>query len=661
VRYHDNTILCLEYAELVPLIISSDAYKWSKKRGKLTTHGRGGNGNKVLIEFESLPQKYKERVIEHYGNPYEYVAQQPILSLISFDKKAHDFYSGFILPNGLHLPDKYVERYTTNANWLNMIIHLTTDKKALKNDLNISVTSFWDIVTRMIKTRNVKLPSSEKRLKENIKEYQQDGYRSLIDVHRFGNSNSRKIDDTAKALLIEMLSNDHQHDDTIVAKAYNNWAVQNEREVITPGAVAYWRKQCAHLITQGREGKAKNYNKFVPQIKRERPSAPLLLINSDDNVLDLYFKLEKTNAKGYNVLNHYYRPVLYVVMDAFNDYILGYAIGEEVTIDLIRAAYHNAIHHIIEITGGAFLPHQITTDRWGLDPKLKGELGTFYKSMATATPATARVAQGKYIERSFGQNWHQLLKMFPNYSGFNITAKQRISPEAIEKNKSIFPTKDKAPEQVAMFINALRAPRQQQWLEAFHNSEKSKEKSLSTEYRLKLFGVEHKPKNGRSGNTLTSGQLEIQISNKRHLFEIPSYLFPENAGKKVQVIYDPYDMSKVLVTDGKGLRFIAENYIKSPSALADFTEGDRLLLNSRLEEKKRIASIPGEAAAERKVLLEREKIDADSVIQGGVLIKQVRHAAEKSIKGFIPEKADEELVIVQQKQEKQTKSFLDRI
>lgn len=630
-KYHNGKI-CLEYAEIVPNILSKAAYDQAKNRGTIVIHGRGGNGNGVLIDHDSLPKKYKDLVRAAYGDLDKCIATKPIKELINWDLKAESFYSNYVLPNGMKLPDDYVAKYAMAATWLNTITHLTTDKRQLKTLLNKSISEFWCLITELIRAERIHLPTHEKRLKEKVKSYSGQNYECLIEAFRFGNSNSKKVDDDiAQALLLELLAHDHQHDYTIVAAKYNQWAIESGKATITRSAVNYWAKKNAHLITQSREGKAANYGKFNKQIMRERPSAPLLLINSDDNVLDLYFINEKANKHGYLTKNHYYRPVLYIVTDAYNDYVLGYAVGEEVTIELIKEAYRNAANHIKQLLNGYYLPFQLQTDRWGLGKD--NELERFYKSMGVYTPATARVAQGKYIERSFGTVWHQTLKQFINYAGQNITSKERLSPEAIERNRSNFPPVSEAPKQIALFIESLRQmptkqgiSRQQQWLDAFSASEKSQQQLISEEKHLQIFGKQH-----LQVNSLRPDGLRLQINNRQLIYDIPTEYFPQHIGKKVQVFYDPYDMSKVLVTDGKGIRFVAETYQKMPSAIADHTPETRQRLFAELENKKRISAMPVEAQNKRKEILRREQIDAESLLQSGNLIKQIRHAAERTV------------------------------
>lgn len=662
-RYNTANVLCLEYEELVPNIIKRDNFFYLKKEDKIKVHGTGGNGRNILIEYDTLPKKYQDEVRKLFGDPKKYVVIQPIKALVNTDLRAEQYYRDFVLPNGMKLPDmdfdlkgkpqiNYVAAHTKAASYLNTIIYLIEDKRALKEQLNVSITTFWERIFDLLKAENVRLPLSEKRLKLTIKEYKGQNYGCLVEAFRFGNPNAKKVDDdVAGSLLIEMLSHDHQHDYSRVAIAYNTWAKDAGKKTITERAVAYWAKKNAYLITQNRKGKSINYSKFNKQIRRDRPSAPLLLINSDDNVLDLYFIEEKVNKKNYTVKNHYYRPVLYVVIDAYNDYILGYAVGETVTIELIKEAYRNAENHIKQSLNGYYLPYQIQTDRWGLSKG--GELETFYKSMAREyTPATARVAQGKYIERTFGTTWHQELKRYINYAGQNVTAKEKLNPDTIDRNKSNFPVKAEVFNQVAEFIERLRntkrkdcdLTRQEEWMTAFASSEKSKERQISAEQHLQIFGKLHDPKNGHKNRIIPQG---LEIMNGKFLYDIPASYFPYHVNKEVQVIYDPYDMDQVLVTDGKGLRFVANRYVNSPSALADHTEHTQAIYWGRMHEKETIATVPGEAQTQRRELLDRAKIDAESLLQGGVLVKQIRHDAEKVVKGAFDDLEDMAMTLPQ--------------
>lgn len=634
-EYLNDTTLCLEYDEFVPAIINRNNFYHHKNQGNIIVHGRGGNGNKVLIEFESLPLKYKIAVRRHYGDPYQYASKQPILNSLVNDEKAFEFYNSYMLPNGDKLPNtdrdlrgktqiNYVHRYTENANWLNMLGRLTDDKRALKRELNISIAQFWDTATDMIKIKKVALPRNARRLKDKLKSYQEEGYESLIETHKFGNDFSKKIsDDEAESLLQEMLAQRNKHDDTIIADAYNTWAKETGRKTITPGAVGYWRKKWRNKLEFEREGLARAGNRLSKRIKRNRPSAPLLLINSDDNVLDAFFTTED---------NNWYRPVLYVVIDTFNDYILGYAWGDSVTKDLIKEAYRNAHRHVMQLTGEAYCWQQLQTDRWGISGKNTTDLEQFYNSMGTFTPAALQNAPSKYIERAFGVTWHQTLKRIftTNYSGYNINAKTKINRDNLTPNN--FPDISENAQIIDAFIWAMRMTkrsgtdlsRHEEWVQAFQTSEKAKSKLLSPEMRLQVFGKVHE-----YTNQITAEGLTPTLLGKRREYELSQQQLLAHVGKRVQVIYDEHDLSKVLVTDGKGLRFLAYEYGKVPAALADYEPGDAERIRQLQNEKKTLLPTIQGFINTRKDVLERARIDAESRLQAGVLVKEIAHEDQR--------------------------------
>lgn len=630
-----NGKICLEYSELVPSILTKENYDVAKHRGNITVHGKGGNGRKVLVEFDSMPVKYKAKVREIYGDPYIYASRMPILNALEWDHKAQAFYTGYELPSGDKLPAadtclrgrsqiNYVKRYSEAATWLNMLSRMTTDRAALKRELNISIMQFWEEATGLIKTKSVNLPANAKRLKEKLKNYQEtampDRYESLIEVHKFGNEFSKKIkDEESESFLKGLLSARNKHDDTVIASAYNVWATETGRDTITPGSVGYWRKKWSNFLLLEREGVGNFYARISKQGQRKRPSSPLLLVNSDDNVFDAFFRTDDSN---------WFRPALYVVMDSYNDYILGYAIGATVTKELVKEAYRNAQRHVQGLTGDAYLWQQIQTDRWGVSGKNTTELEHFYNSMATFTPAALKNKQTKYVERAFGVTWHQELKKeFPyNYSGHNVTAKEKLNTENLDTK--LFPPVAEAKERIERFINRLRLTKRSgceksrlaEWLEAFQGSEKSKKHLLAPELRLQIFGRVHEHL-----NQITAKGVTPTLLGERRVYELSQEQIFTHIGKRVQVIYDEHDLSEVLITDGKGVRFVAREYDLLPSAIADYEPGDRDRINGLLEEKKSIMPAIHQWGKDWKASLERGGIDAESRLMGGVMVKEITH------------------------------------
>lgn len=584
------------------------------------------DNRKVLIEWDCLNEEKKRQFELRFGNPADYLAKEPIRKMVIRDLAAHKFYSEYRYDNCKMLPIDKVEEYTTAASWLNMLLKADENKREIKQQLSLTVTQFFVKVLEVIASDRIALPESYVRLRDKINQYKEQGYKLLIHK-QYGNQNARKMSEVGEALLLELLSKPY-HDDVIICRLFNEWAAANNHEQIAPATVGIYRRQNEAKLLAEKEGNAAWYNKYGRQIIRRRPSAPLLLVGSDDNDLDLYFQADKVNKKGHTVIDFFNRVKLIVVMDAFNDYILGYAWAKEVTADVVREAYLNAVHHVRQLTGGWYLPHQLQTDRWG-----KGTLTSFYESIAIYTPATAKAPRGKYIERAFGTQWHQRLAFYPNYAGHNITAKSKLNTDAIERAKREFPALSQAPVQIEQFINIMRSmkdeatglTKQEQWLQAFQASEKAQERRIDDMQMLILFGRHHDYK-----NTITNRGLTPAINCIERTYQIPDELYLQVVGCKAQVIYDPLDYSRILVQAGS-TRFIAPvltEEAKMPSAIADYQPGDRARLNAALNHKKEHVLEISRAKEERQQLLNDAGIDAEGLLRiGHILPKEISQQA----------------------------------
>lgn len=625
-----DNILYLEFSELVSCGVSENTVK---KAGLRNSSGwefinDPADKRKVLISYERLKDAYKELVKVRFGNPYEYLAKDPIRKMVTRDPEAEKYYLAHRYGNNKSLPIDHVKKYTTAASWLNMLVKANADKKEIKKQLNLTIDQFYIHVMELFKTDKVDLPTNYAKLLAKRREYEAKGYESLIDW-RFGNKNAAKIDDeVSESLLLELLSHPNQYDDVYIGMKYNEWAVTNSYEPITAATVGIWRRKLEYLISAARNGRAAYYDKFSTQIKGFRPTAPLLMVESDDNFLDLLFldPEDKTQHKYY----HKYKAI--VVTDSYNDYVLGYAYAENITTELVRAAYLNAMYHVRELTGNWFVPHEVKTDRWAL-----AELQPFYSAFANYYPTPVGSKKRGYLEQFFSSaTWENALKAGANnYTGNNLTAKNRgVNMEELELNKKNRPTLQEGIGQVENFFHRLRLEvgksgksKQQEWLEAFAETPDNRKKSITDEQFLLYFGVQHRPRNGKQIK-ITNGGVEPQIQGVQYGFKVPPALYLPNVGKPVSIIYDPYDLSRVLVTDFASLRFIATTQRLQPRAMADYQPGDRRLLNAMLNEKKDDAEKVAAAAERRKAVLRKNNVDPENLLQGGAMIKEIKQAAE---------------------------------
>jgi hypothetical protein len=351
------------------------------------------------------------------------------------------------------------------------------------------------------------------------------------------------------------------------------------------------------------------------------------MVESDDNHLDLLFidPDDNTPHKFY----HKYKAI--VITDSFNDYVLGYAYAEKLTTEVVRAAYLNAMYYIRSITGGWYLQQETKTDRWGLK-----ELMPFYESMGKYFPTPVGSKNRGYIENFFGSNhWKTCLKIGSNnYSGNNMTAKYRgVNQEQLARNKKDYPLiGNEAATQIENAFHRMRfmpqsngKSKHDEWMEAWDAMPAELKRPINDEQFLLKFGVVHNPNNPLR---ITNRGVQPEIEGKRYSFDLLQYRM-EDVNKQVNVIYDPNDMSRVLVTDFEQFRMMAVDARLNSRALKDADTDSRKFLNAILNEKRESVNTIAERIERRQQVLLSAGVDAEALLQAGVMVKEVKQAAEQ--------------------------------
>lgn len=626
-----NNILCIEGGELIRSdnnpdgVMAEGTYKSLAYRDRIHVIRRASYCSPALVEYDSLPKRYREAWEQLHGDPRAKRKFAPFAERLKEDADAYNVFTSYTYDGGRKLPDEAIVRYCNDAMILNTVRETLEVMTAARKAARQPMTGKWDEILKLVNGVRADYPNNIPKtaitLKRKYQRYIAEGYYSLIHAG-FGNQNRTKVkSEVDRAVLLDILSHGNQIPATVAADTYNIWAKSHQVQPITPRTVLNYMTENAVEIDAYRRGSKAWADDFDPVVRRFRPTAPLLLVNSDDNDLDLYFK---------NGRDNFYRFKLYVVLDAHCDYILGYAFGDQVTSELIRDAYRNAMRHIQELTGGFYLWHQTVADRWGLN---SDNLLSFFESMATFTPPTAGLARAKVIERSFGTEWHNALKHYSNYAGHNITAKEKHNGDFAQSNLKNRPSLQEAPALIARFIDTLRSlewknsgkSRQQVWLEGFRNMETGQIKQITEEVYLQRFGRRHEYE-----NTVRNTGITVTIGEIRRHYDVPEDVYRQAVGKKVRVVYDPGDMSRVLV-EGDRLRFVATENVPMPMALADMKPGDRERLNAVLERKKRLREENKQAREKRRAILERIGTDAQSLLQAGVMLKEARFGASEIV------------------------------
>lgn len=588
-----------------------------------------------LFPWLTLGESYKKAILERFGEPLEYLQKEPIKALVKKDLKAERFFLGERKLGLYSFSNKWIHDKVTAASWLNMLDRCWS-KEVAKQMFNMTIDTFITNVVELIKALNIDLPHSYKRLKQKLDAYRKDGYQIFIHGLTGRVGNAAKInDEQSEAYLLRLIEHPNQYDDVTVCLLYNGWAKENGCEAIGVGSVGVWRRKKAPEITIGRHGNNRMNEKYIRQVKGFAPTAPCMLWESDDNNLDFYYinPDPKADNKAHN------RYVSYIVADSHCGLVLGksYRMAKSPVTDMVRLAYIDAMYYVRSLTGGWHLPFEVKADHWQ-----KATLFPFFESIADFVPPAHANKHRGYIEQLFGSpHFKRCQKLGANnYNGNNVTAANTgVNMEALhlnEKNRPLIG--NEAEMQIEQFFHRLRhmpditrndmeAPsKEQQWLNKWNTLTDEQKRPISDEQFLMIFGIKHEPQ-GRQ-ITITNRGVEPQINGKKYSYDLPNYIdMLPLISQKVNVIYDPYDMSRVLITNGENIRIVCKEATLQPRALQDAAPNCRHMLNMILSEKKQqVATVA--AKAENRKAITGNGYDAEAVLLSGYMPKEIKNDIE---------------------------------
>lgn len=573
------------------------------------------DSRKVLIGYEELKDKYKLLVTRRFGNPYEYIALEPLRSLIKRDLKALDYFENYRLPDGRHLPMKpvnYVQLYTRHAELFNMISYVIDNKKVLKKDLCLSMDTFWATIPTIIRTDQYDyLPQTTDNIKKRWRIYATGGYETLISA-KFGNQNTAKLKTQEHIDLLLRLIKTHQNlEDTIVCRYFNMAAGElGWNFEISPQTVGLYRKQNDIIVASERKGKAQFMHRLRVAVQRSKPKNAGVLFEYDGWAVELLF--QHTDKSGKTSYNN--RLELMTVYDPFNDYIVGYSIGQENTAT-IKAAIKNSVDNIHRLTGRYFLLNELLTDNWG-----RGTLTEFYNRVAVIHRyASVGNAKDKTIEPFFNRLNDEEFRAQPNTTGHNLTSRKENQPNMdwLSKHKKDLPTLDQGYFQIQQLVERHRAKREQEWLNSFHELIASgRLHEIDRVTYLRIFGL-----TSEETNTLVNTGIRKQINGIVYHFNTLDLTFRSLTHTRWSIVYDPADLTTVLAINEDGThQFLLEQNLRPSQAISERTESENHYANrisgfNKHMEKHIIDSISG-IDERTQALIEQTSLKTMLIVDG---------------------------------------------
>lgn len=588
-EYYNNK-LCITQAELTDGIVSKSLIDWWNSNGKVDRVRRGCNNSPALYAVDSLPLKYKTEVYRRYPDLKAQAESKLFMESIEPDGAALHFYQSYQLADGRFLPTEKQNEYANNAAILNafrVALERSDSQHRKQSKRCIGRTEFWrkaaEALPRIADAFPHSLPENPRRLQEKYNQYQREGYSVLI-TGKYGTRNAAKVmTDEQESVIIRLLSDARNFDNEQILAVYNYIGECLGWKKITVRAIETRRKKYDLITAGGRLGATRFRNQKSMQVKRSRPTRPLLYWTMDGWVSELlYQKTEERN--GRTITTYTNRLTIVVVLDPCVNYPVGYAIGERENPELIKAALRNAANHTAELFGRRYYPNQIQSDNYG-----RGNLKPLYQIMSDIyTPARAHNAKSKVIEPFFNYFNRKHCQFCINWGGFGITSNKDLQPnsEFLNKHRHEFPTAEECRQQLAGFIEQERAEKRAEYVKLFTDLPEERRLPLSDEQYLLTFGADTGYRNALEGMGLRP-----TIGGIKRDYDCFDPKFREYAHVRWAVKYDPDNLDHVLAVNEDGsLRFMLERKHVQPMALADRREGDAEQLIRVQEFNKRLES-----------------------------------------------------------------------
>lgn len=582
-----NGTYCATHDDLLGLM-SLDSLKWYQKQKKIEVVRRGCKGTPALYAVDSLPTKYRAEVHRRFPDLQAGAESREFSDLITISGEATTFFAEYKIDDVRGLDRDKQALYVNDAAIMEafrIVLERGDSARRKVSKPRVNRGEFWARAAKALpyigETYRHNLPMNARRLQQKFNEFFRDGGRhyEVFVSGKYQNANASAVQTEEQEALMVRLIGDHRNlDSEQVARLYNTVAEKLGWKPVTAKIVAAWRVKYDLETASARLGNSEFNNVRTLQVTRRAPSTPMLLWSVDGWDVELYY--QKRNAKG--VITYSNRLTVVVVLDAFNKYPIGYAIGEQECVALITAALRDALNHTAELFGQRYKADQIQSDRYA-----KKAMPPIYAACADKyIPARLGNAKAKPIERYFKTINQTYCQLMPNWSGYGITADKHKQPnsDALNAYRHEFPDEEGCRKQIDAIIAAERQKKIGDYMKGWAKVRDDLRRPMTDEQYLLTFGSETGYKNALEGSGLN-----VRILGQRRQYDTTDIAFRQYSHIRWNVKYDPEHLENVLaVNDDGSLRFVLHEKHVQPMALADRQEGDAEALAAIVSANKRI-------------------------------------------------------------------------
>ena len=416
------TVAELTRADDGAAVMSYEAYRSLSRRKSLVVLRPGkGLAHPALIDWNSLPMRFKEAWIEKYGDPNELRKDQQ--QELRYDTDAMAFFASYQLADGSYLKEAFQSEYTLNATVLNRLAEMADDQKVVRNRCNMSSRINWDGIYNECEALRLNyghtLPKNVARLRDKIRQYKAEGYECLISG-KLCNSNTQKITVEAGRFIIALKrSRFPRRTNPQIFEEFNRVAEDKGWKPLKSlsSLVNFLARPEVEVMWKDVEiGEHALNMRMRRQHKTIMPQLRDSIWYGDGTKLNLYYRVIDSKTGGWKLAT----TSVFEVVDAATEALIGYHIAPNESFEAMYEAYRMAL----DLSG--HLPYELVYDQQGGSKRADAQ--DWFERIATLSRHTAAGnAPSKSIELLFKNFQTQVLGQNVNFTGMNITARMERS------------------------------------------------------------------------------------------------------------------------------------------------------------------------------------------------------------------------------------------
>lgn len=512
-EYHQNT-LCVASTWLYNEGIMSEAnYKYLCSENKIKKMCIGGNGRKSLVAYESLPERFKKKILDQGVDPYATVKNIVFSEYIKWDSEAEQYFRDYLLDNGQQLPEEKQQEYTHQAIMFNAVKHIATNVVVQKRFGGRK--QMWDRMLEAIQ----KLPETWMHtryknvvsFKRAFKKYEDEGYSSIVSG-KWLNSNPSKIVDEVADFLLSQYCLPIKYTISEVVRIYESVREAKGWKSITERSVGAWldkteQKRIWMLARDGRDEYMKHFGHTVTRNRSQWfPNAWWAI---DGTKLDLvHFANNKQKMAAELKIN--------VVFDVYSEKILGWDIAYSEN----HTSHFRAIKQAVNEAGCR--PFLFTYDKQSghtsarmqdLYDRLPAKNGEHYSHKVGRKSSPAEQIFNRLQQQVISKMW------FSDKQGIKVRkADNKPNTDFIVEYKTALPTVDEFNKIFQALVNKWNAGKQEDWtmnrLEMYEQPTEHREE-INTMDQLSMFWIDE-----TTPKKYYAHGLPLTVSGQDYLFEV---------------------------------------------------------------------------------------------------------------------------------------------